>query len=244
MEAVMTVAAPVQDAPAEGGRHHDKYDRLVAAAQSLPKLKVAVAHPCDAASMGAVFEAAALGLIDPILVGPPKSGSSFKEIPHVPNWDTERAEAVEYEGLPPLGPKKTVKGKVVLKNVREVWIRNEEGVKERWFAEPGQRSGTVVLVNGAIACVGAEGWCLTEEIGGGNKDPEQLEVDLEGGAVGPGLMTFGSPLGIEEIAGERGWVGGGDAHRRALPGPPRLRQCVCREGCYPLYAGALSGSGP
>lgn len=139
---------------------------------------------------------------DPILVGPPKSGSSFKEIPHVPNWDTERAEAVEYEGLPPLGPKKTVKGKVVLKNVREVWIRNEEGVKERWFAEPGQRSGTVVLVNGAIACVGAEGWCLTEEIGGGNKDPEQLEVDLEGGAVGPGLMTFGSPLGIEEIAGE------------------------------------------
>ena len=69
-EAVMTVAAPVQDAPAEGGRHHDKYDRLVAAAQSLPKLKVAVAHPCDAASMSAVFEAAALGLIDPILVGP------------------------------------------------------------------------------------------------------------------------------------------------------------------------------
>ena len=66
----MTVAAPVQDAPAEGGRHHDKYDRLVAAAQSLPKLKVAVAHPCDAASMSAVFEAAALGLIDPILVGP------------------------------------------------------------------------------------------------------------------------------------------------------------------------------
>ena len=42
----------------------------MATAQSLPKLKVAVAHPCDAASLGAVFEAVALGLIEPILVGP------------------------------------------------------------------------------------------------------------------------------------------------------------------------------
>jgi phosphate acetyltransferase len=33
-------------------------------------LKVAVAHPCDAASLGAVFEAVGLGLIEPILVGP------------------------------------------------------------------------------------------------------------------------------------------------------------------------------
>jgi phosphate acetyltransferase len=42
----------------------------VATAQSLPKLKVAVAHPCDPASLDAVLEAVALGLIDPILVGP------------------------------------------------------------------------------------------------------------------------------------------------------------------------------
>ena len=66
----MTVAASAGGAPQHGARQHDKYDRLVAAAQSLPKLKVAVAHPCDAASLSAVFEAAALGLIDPILVGP------------------------------------------------------------------------------------------------------------------------------------------------------------------------------
>lgn len=51
-------------------REHDKYDRLVAVAKSLPKLKVAVAHPCDAASLSAVFEAVGLGLIEPILVGP------------------------------------------------------------------------------------------------------------------------------------------------------------------------------
>jgi phosphate acetyltransferase len=63
----MTIAVSAKGASQQGQRRHDKYDRLVATAQSLPKLKVAVAHPCDAASLGAVFEAVGLGLIDPIL---------------------------------------------------------------------------------------------------------------------------------------------------------------------------------
>lgn len=62
-------AASTQGA-SESSRRHEKYDRLVAVAQSVPRLKVAVAHPCDAASLGAVFEALELGLIEPILVGP------------------------------------------------------------------------------------------------------------------------------------------------------------------------------
>ncbi|KAB0269127.1 phosphate acetyltransferase [Microvirga brassicacearum] len=66
----MAAAASAQDASHGSPRQHDKYDRLVAAAQSVSKLKVAVAHPCDATSLGAVIEAFALGLIDPILVGP------------------------------------------------------------------------------------------------------------------------------------------------------------------------------
>jgi phosphate acetyltransferase len=52
-------------------RRREKYDRLLAAAKALPRLKVAVAHPCDATSLGATLEAASLGIIDPILVGPP-----------------------------------------------------------------------------------------------------------------------------------------------------------------------------
>ncbi|WP_425103961.1 phosphate acetyltransferase [Ancylobacter sp.] len=50
---------------------HAKYDRLIAAAQALPRLRVAVAHPCDAVALGAAIEAAELGLMDPILVAPP-----------------------------------------------------------------------------------------------------------------------------------------------------------------------------
>jgi len=66
----MTAAMTVQGSTQHGLRTHEKYDRLVAAAQAAPRLKVAVAHPCDQASLGAVFEAVELGLIDPILVGP------------------------------------------------------------------------------------------------------------------------------------------------------------------------------
>ena len=58
-----------QRAPVET-RRREKYDRLLATAKALPRLRVAVAHPCDATSLGAVREAASLGIIDPILVGP------------------------------------------------------------------------------------------------------------------------------------------------------------------------------
>ena len=49
----------------------ERYDRLVRAAQRLPPVKTAVAHPCDRISIEGVVEAAELGLLDPILVGPP-----------------------------------------------------------------------------------------------------------------------------------------------------------------------------
>jgi phosphate acetyltransferase len=49
----------------------ERYGRLLRAAQSLPPVKTAVVHPCDQISIEGVVEAARLGLIDPILVGPP-----------------------------------------------------------------------------------------------------------------------------------------------------------------------------
>src|SRR5690348_18142148 len=52
-------------------RPHDKYLRLIDAARRLPPVQTAVAHPCDEVSLGGALEARKLGLIDPILVGPP-----------------------------------------------------------------------------------------------------------------------------------------------------------------------------
>ena len=48
----------------------EKYKRLIAAAQRQTRIKVAVAHPCDKASLRGAIEAHKLGLIEPILVAP------------------------------------------------------------------------------------------------------------------------------------------------------------------------------
>jgi phosphate acetyltransferase len=51
-------------------RQHDKYDALIARCKALPATPCAVAHPCDESSLRGAVEAAELGLIRPILVGP------------------------------------------------------------------------------------------------------------------------------------------------------------------------------
>jgi phosphate acetyltransferase len=51
-------------------RPHDKYLRLIDAAQKLPPVVTAVAHPCDEVSLGGAVEARRMHLIEPILVGP------------------------------------------------------------------------------------------------------------------------------------------------------------------------------
>jgi phosphate acetyltransferase len=49
---------------------HEKYERLLDAAKTLPPVKTAVVHPCDGVSISGALEAAKLGLIAPVLVGP------------------------------------------------------------------------------------------------------------------------------------------------------------------------------
>jgi phosphate acetyltransferase len=60
--AVSQVAAPVQT--------HAKYERLIARAKQVPPAKTVVVHPCDESSLRGTIEAAEVGLIIPILVGP------------------------------------------------------------------------------------------------------------------------------------------------------------------------------
>jgi phosphate acetyltransferase len=47
-----------------------KYEALLVRCKTLPPIPTAVAHPCDASSLAGALEAAELGLIVPILVGP------------------------------------------------------------------------------------------------------------------------------------------------------------------------------
>jgi phosphate acetyltransferase len=49
---------------------HGKYDHLIARAKQVPAATTVVAHPCDETSLRGAVEAAELGIIIPILVGP------------------------------------------------------------------------------------------------------------------------------------------------------------------------------
>jgi phosphate acetyltransferase len=71
---------------------HERYDRLVRAAQQLPPVKTAVCHPCDQISIEGAVEAARLGLIDPILVGPP---ARIRDAARQANADISRFSLVE-----------------------------------------------------------------------------------------------------------------------------------------------------
>ncbi len=83
---------------------HENYDRLIARAQALPPVPTAVAHPCDGPSLTGAVDAASLGLIVPILVGPKgrilavaeESGLKMSglEIVDAPHSHASAAEAV------------------------------------------------------------------------------------------------------------------------------------------------------
>jgi phosphate acetyltransferase len=49
---------------------HAKYQQLLARAKLLPAVPTAVVHPCDASSIQGAVDAAKMGIITPILVGP------------------------------------------------------------------------------------------------------------------------------------------------------------------------------
>ena len=52
------------------GPSQTKYDRLISLARQVPAARTVVVHPCDETSLRGAIEAAELGIINPILVGP------------------------------------------------------------------------------------------------------------------------------------------------------------------------------
>ena len=94
-----------QAAKVADGQAHTKYDRLIAAAKTIRPAATLVVHPCDESSLRGVVEAAAIGLIAPILVGPsPKIREAASrhgidinglEIVDAPHSEAAAARAVE-----------------------------------------------------------------------------------------------------------------------------------------------------
>ncbi|KAG8769002.1 hypothetical protein FRC15_004828, partial [Serendipita sp. 397] len=117
----------------------------------------------------------------------------FQVEPKVPNFDKDAKDAVKYEGLPPLLPSKSVNSAVFL-NVQTVYLRREanRGIESLSLNHNGI-NGTVVVLNGKIVCHGSHAQCASYA------DGNLEQIDLQGGALSPGFVSFGAPLGLQEI---------------------------------------------
>ncbi|KAI0743926.1 hypothetical protein C8Q80DRAFT_1184079 [Daedaleopsis nitida] len=127
--------------------------------------------------------------------------SAHQHAPPAPNFDKEAAQALEYDGLPPLEPK-NYNSLVVFTNVSHFWTRapTENAVVDMFTGDPGARAKeqSVVIVNeGQVMCSGAATTCMSFLT-----SPDAMVIDLQGGAFQPGLVSYGAALGLAEITME------------------------------------------
>ena len=77
-------------------------------------------------------------------------------------------------------------------------MANIHSAHERGVSSKALGANDVVVVQGGkILCSGQQAACLAAQTGTVEKT-----IDLKGGSLAPGLVSYGSPLGLEEIQGE------------------------------------------
>lgn len=126
----------------------------------------------------------------------------FQEAPTVPNFDKEAQDAIKYEGLPPLLTEKNrLRGDVLFMNVKSVYRPVHSQISHaqlfRGVVDGEVFPPSVLVQNGRITCMGS---CTQEKVMA--RTENVTIIDLEGGALSPGLVSFGAPLGLEEIQQE------------------------------------------
>ncbi|KAI9000710.1 composite domain of metallo-dependent hydrolase [Trametes punicea] len=152
---------------------------------------------------------------DHVLISPGKTAPEWLELPEVPDFTAEREAALQFEGLPPLRSTSTVAGRVAFRNVKEVFLR-QAGDSARVVSRYGLDSGAgvthVIVDRGRVTCVGP--------VCEGEGRNAEVVMDLRGGAIVPGMMAFGSALGVEEIESELSTGDGAlfDPLREDVPG--------------------------
>ncbi|KAF9523733.1 carbohydrate esterase family 9 protein [Crepidotus variabilis] len=128
-----------------------------------------------------------------------KKPSESQKVPETPNFDEDAKEAVKYDGLPPLEPKKAKAEVVIFNNVSEIFIRKAGKVEAAYMAkEANLRSDSVaVAVHGELVCFGVADECGLAQYGA-----DVQHIDLEGGSISPSLLSYGAPLGLVHIDAE------------------------------------------
>ena len=115
----------------------------------------------------------------------------------MPNFDKEAERTVLHEGLPPLETKKAALDSfVIFRNVKTIY-QSRNGVLQQIQLAQRNSFGTVVTCNGSITCYDGGSDGCSSFLTNNNRDT--TTIDLDGGSISPGLVSFGSPLGLENI---------------------------------------------
>ncbi|KAF5371160.1 hypothetical protein D9758_004120 [Tetrapyrgos nigripes] len=183
--------------------------------------------------------------------------SQLQKVPVTPNFAREAEEAVRHDGLPPLGPRESFKKEevVMFVNMKSMYAklggrvvkvlsaRTEDAERSRRMQK--EEMGVVIVQGGELLCKGIWAECAVPIK---KLKSETRIVDLKGGSLAekqnvdrcsslgfsPGLVSYGSYLGLTHISGERstndgtvadpltgsvpGILGGGEAVIRAVDG--------------------------
>jgi len=151
-------------------------------------------------------------------VGKGKEHPGWQEVPGVPDWGKERQRTIEWEGLPPLGGTQ-VHEAIVFTNVSELWVRHpERGIVQQFnagFKNFDPKDQVVVVNSGKISCVGPSDSCARF------MSLDSKRTNLRGGVISPGLTSFGSTLGLQEIEQESS-TGPGQPYDALIQDVPRI----------------------
>ena len=151
----------------------------------------------------------------PYIVSKPKT---YQRTPRVPNFNNDAQNAVNYEGLPPLAPKKSsINTTIILKNVKSLYQKKSGVIEQVLFPREAGNLSTIMIRNGSIVCSGDERCSKVAPL-----DPASfLTIDLEGGSISPGFVSFGSPLGLQHM-GQEPSTNDGIAYDHLLQSTPNI----------------------
>ncbi|KAJ4479028.1 hypothetical protein J3R30DRAFT_3682364 [Lentinula aciculospora] len=126
----------------------------------------------------------------------PKS-DALQRAPETPDFEEETKAALKYDGLPPLEPKESVSDVVIFQNFDSLFLDMGDGVEQIFAAEDYVGEPQIAIVqNGKLTCIG------TSEVCSKNFNVNSRTINLHGGSLAPGLLSYGSPLGLVHITGE------------------------------------------
>jgi phosphate acetyltransferase len=141
-----------------------KHDRLIARAQAVESARTIVAHPCDEPSLRGAIEAAGLGLIRPILVGPEAriravakaggislDGIEIVDAPHS-HAAAERAVALIREGKGELLMKGSLHTDELMREVTDsaTGLRTERRISHVFIMDVPGHADTLFITDAAI----------------------------------------------------------------------------------------------